>query len=613
VKSLLSMLAWTIAVFGLVGFSGNAASAAAAPEKVWTLMVFLNGDNNLDSFGTADMKEMEAVGSNDKMNIIVLRDTSNAKTSTKIYYIEKGGSKVVKDFGSNIDMGDWKTLVDFFKFAKENFPSQHYLVDVWNHGSGWERRNQEDPLTRGISYDDHSGNHITTLQLGEALRGMAALNGGKKIDILGMDACLMEMAEVIYEVKDGVDIVLGSEEVEPGDGWAYDKFLAPLANNPHMGAEELATVLEQEYVKSYSGGSQGTQDAQGSAVSTARLAAANTTFNQFLGRLIELTPLYNKTIERNVRAAQAFYYSQYKDTIHFINLLKNSIEDAQLKALAEQTVAEFKDAVIANFVNGNKLSNSNGFSIWIPTSSLFTSKKTEYAKLGWARDTQWQKFLDEFLFPSKPLLEVTQFSIVEENPDGFIVSGEKLNFAIKIENFSAMEAQNVVAHIVSPAGITPTAGELVIPSLKKGATVVNGLSVVIDSTALPGKYPVKLVLQVPGLGTLESPFVIGVDPEYTVEPYVLESAHNYDNYENETWTIHKEGAQFLRLHFAKFGTEAKFDYVWILDAQDNVIQKIDGKQQPFWSQMVEGDTVKVKLTSDNAVTDWGFSIDSIAY
>ena len=88
-------------------------------EKEWTFMVFLNGDNNLDSYGTLDMEEMQKVGSTNQVNIVVLRDTNEDATSSKIYYIDKGKQTMVKDYGSNIDMGDWHTLVDFFKYAKE--------------------------------------------------------------------------------------------------------------------------------------------------------------------------------------------------------------------------------------------------------------------------------------------------------------------------------------------------------------------------------------------------------------------------------------------------------------------------------------------------------------
>ena len=39
---------------------------------------------------------------------------------------------------------------------------------------------------------------------------------GQKIDLVGMDACLMAMVEVAYEIKDYVNILVASQETEPG-------------------------------------------------------------------------------------------------------------------------------------------------------------------------------------------------------------------------------------------------------------------------------------------------------------------------------------------------------------------------------------------------------------
>ena len=611
-KSIFTICVWGLALFATAAFTCGSILAQAPQEKEWTLLVFLNGDNNLDPYGTADMKEMETVGSNDKMNVIVLRDTSKASVSSKIYYVEKGASKVVKDYGSNIDMGDYKTLVAFFKYAKENYPAKRYFIDVWNHGAGWERRSAEDIVTRGISYDDNSGNHITTPQLGEAFRQMKELNGGRKIDIFGMDACLMEMAEVIYEVKDGAAVVLGSEDTEPGDGWDY-RFLGYLANDPTMDGERLADIVEREYAKSYNGGSQGKQSVQGSAVSTDRLIVATGSLNKFLDRLIYLTAYNNKAIARAIKNTQAFYYSQCKDAIHFVQLVIQEVKDAELKSLGEQAVAELKDAVVANYVTGTGLSNSHGFSVWIPSLNLYNSRKADYAALAWGKETNWQKFLHEFYFPSKPVLGISEIKLSDENQDSFVTPAEKVSVQLKIENESSVEAKGVIAHLITTSGISEIISSVHIPVLPKGTSMINGLIAQVDSAAAPGFYDAKIVLEIPGAENLEESFKLGVDKQYTIENYSLESDHDYLPSTNKVWTITKPGVVGIRLHFSKIMTEAKYDFVSVLDSKDNVIMKLDGKGSNIWSPLIEGDTVKVKFTSDSMVNDWGFAIDRIAY
>jgi hypothetical protein len=108
-------------------------------------------------------------------------------------------------------MGDWKELVKFVKWAHENYPAKHYFIATWNHGSGWNRKK----LTpNGISFDDHSGHHISTKELGLAMDEAAKIIG-HKVDILGNDACLLGMIEIATELADSVDYFVGSEEVAP--------------------------------------------------------------------------------------------------------------------------------------------------------------------------------------------------------------------------------------------------------------------------------------------------------------------------------------------------------------------------------------------------------------
>jgi hypothetical protein len=70
---------------------------------------------------------------------------------------------------------------------------------------------------------------------------------GKKVDVYASDACLMQMASVIYELKDKTDVVVGSEEIDPGYGFPYDTILQALNSDPGMGAEGLGKVVVQKF------------------------------------------------------------------------------------------------------------------------------------------------------------------------------------------------------------------------------------------------------------------------------------------------------------------------------------------------------------------------------
>ena len=84
---------------------------------------------------------------------------------------------------------------------------------------------------------------------------------GRPIDVIGMDACLMAMAEVGYQVAPSASVFVGSQESEPGDGWPYDRILAALDANPAMDAAALGKEIVADYVASYPASEPVTQSA----------------------------------------------------------------------------------------------------------------------------------------------------------------------------------------------------------------------------------------------------------------------------------------------------------------------------------------------------------------
>ena len=74
---------------------------------------------------------------------------------------------------------------------------------------------------------------------------------GKPLDLLGMDACLMSCLEVAFQSAGDVRAIVSSEELEPGDGWPYDKILADLRAKPTMDGATLGKAVVKRYIESY--------------------------------------------------------------------------------------------------------------------------------------------------------------------------------------------------------------------------------------------------------------------------------------------------------------------------------------------------------------------------
>lgn len=104
------------------------------------------------------------------------------------------------------------------------------------------------------------------------------------------------------------------------------------------------------------------------------------------------------------------------------------------------------------------------------------------------------------------------------------------------------------------------------------------------------------------------------DLETVEEERSIESPHPYPSDYDETWEITKPGAEQIRVHFDHLETYNYNDKIYIYDGDDNQIAYYYGWDGSFWSYWVDGDTIKVRLTSNSdGNTDYGFSIDSIKF
>jgi Clostripain family len=389
----------------LAGFITTATQAAptttTAPEKEWTILVFLNGHNNLDSFGFKDVNEMEKVGSSDQVNIVV-QWASLANGNTKRLYVTQDNdtsqvTSVPLEESSPVDMGDYRNLIEFVRWGTEHFPAKKYFVDVWNHGSGWHNllnlRNRGGIGINDISNDDLTGHKITTLELGAAMEDISRMIG-KKVEVYGSDACLMGMAEVAAEMSDGVRYFVGSQELEPGDGWPYDRFLAPLASNPSMDGGELGKIMVREYVDSYNNSG----DLTLSVMNLEKLPEVEKAV-QGLSQAIRALPKSGlKAVGRAIRETQEFFYSDYKDAGHFAAKLSGYGITQFDRRAADDLKKALDQMIVANATSPN-YSKSTGVSFWIPSETYqYSAHSQEYSQLKFHKRTGWGETLKAILF-----------------------------------------------------------------------------------------------------------------------------------------------------------------------------------------------------------------------
>ncbi len=422
-------------------------AAKAKTNRNWTVMVYLAGDNNLDSAGVVDLKEMKKVGTTDQIAVIAQFDRAGAKTATTRYCLRKGTS-VAKDAIQTLgetNMGDPGVLEDFVDWGITNYPADHYLLVLWNHGAGWDDANlyqgdvfggaappvlrKSQPVVtrgaaavkpvafaqaraglartrralfsttvaaaikqRGIAYDDQAQDFLDNIELKVVLKKIRK-KLARRIDILGLDACLMSMAEVAYQLRDAADYSIGSEETEPGDGWPYDRILKALAARPSLNAEELSKTIVSEYLASYRPGDNVTQ----SALKLAELRPLATAVDS-LARALKnsLADTASRAALISVRAQAQEYsrpYDDYCDLLDLCFLIEAKLSAPPVQAACAGVKQAAAAAIVAAGYKGSAVDNSRGISIYFPKRRL----SPLYRKLDFTKKNAWDEFLKAYL------------------------------------------------------------------------------------------------------------------------------------------------------------------------------------------------------------------------
>lgn len=205
-----------------------------------------------------------------------------------------------------VDMNDPFVLATAVTRFLDIFPSRHYAVVLWNHGSAWAGfgDDESNPNNQPMSIQDIA----VGLKTGISGSKLGKVDRSFRLSLLGFDACLMGSYDVLEALAPLTHFFLASEENEPGHGWNY-KSMDPTAFNRN-GPPPYRTATAFEYgtrfVASY-----GLHPPSSNALTLALIEVrAFNEFNQKFEELLEgLYSCGGSNITRRVRRALLQTYS----------------------------------------------------------------------------------------------------------------------------------------------------------------------------------------------------------------------------------------------------------------------------------------------------------------
>ncbi|MFH0802790.1 MAG: clostripain-related cysteine peptidase [bacterium] len=375
-------------------------SSPITSQKQWTILFYLDGDNDLESYALNDFNEMEQVGSSGEVNILIQLDRSSDYRHCRRYYVTADQdvynitSPVLQDLG-NVDMGKVQSLTDFVSYGASHYPAEHYAIILWNHGSGWKSKALSSAVPKAICYDDH-GTEMSIADLKDAVTQIKSTLG-KNIDILGFDACLMQLFEVAWGMKDAADYVLGSEESIPSSGWVYNTTVSRLVANPSMTSGQIANYFVDDYFSETS-----SEGITLSSLATSQAAAVMSSLNSFSQVLTQKMSTYRDTLQNiDLYQTQYYDYSDYSDLYDFALKVNMGIPDAQVQSAAQSLMNSIAAFVVHERHSQYRVGNSHGLAIWLPGRAQYNSQKDDYStKLSFFTSaSSWDEFLEALWAP----------------------------------------------------------------------------------------------------------------------------------------------------------------------------------------------------------------------
>jgi hypothetical protein len=394
----------------------------------WTVMIYMNGDNNLDPFAILDFNEMAEVKYDSRVNVVLqldrrqipknIKETDDKWSETRRFLMRQNlrptRSDSIQSFSKESNMGDPDTLASFVNWARKDFPAERYMLVIWSHGDGWRRpvndeaeyddpnaaatahqrvvaqaedllrkgqlsdsklasvnliRTSLEPQVRTISEDETNySDKLYVREIQDSLEEVFGTHGG--LDVIGFDACLMQMIETGYAMRNVAGVMVGSEELEPSEGWRYNGWLQALVDNPAMDGPAIAKLMVEAYEDNYKVKEPTTTL---SAISLsdngmARLATAVSVLARELTIRIESELHAIKEARKNtyVFAPDRRYHGI--DLHRFCSQLDQPGVSAQLRAKAKKVMTLIDSVVIKNYAGkerGYKF-GSHGLAIYFP-------------------------------------------------------------------------------------------------------------------------------------------------------------------------------------------------------------------------------------------------------
>jgi len=369
---------------------------AQAVSREWLILVYVSGINNrgLDGSAKEVIHLLEKEGSSDAVTVLVkyglLEMGPNGEVQFPRQLITLILQKNTKDQAINSsvvdssphqDMASKTSLSWFASHGIKAYPSKKVMLLFFGKGEGW----------MGLGEDEISQKKMGIVTLAETLKEIYEKTG-KKIDLFVMDADCMQTTEVVYELREWAEIIVGSEEKGPRVGYFYDLVLQEVKADPAMNAEKLANAFVRY-----------ADNPVNSAVKTEKLPAFLTLLDKWVDAVTK-DPVAMKTAAEEAKKTFSFALKESIDLCEYIERISQALSDQHPAVKAGRELCRFteEDLLLSyhktlfsldagKVILRPEYDRAKGLAIYLPQLSYDSSM---YEQLAFPSNSKWRGFME---------------------------------------------------------------------------------------------------------------------------------------------------------------------------------------------------------------------------
>lgn len=420
--------------------------SSQAPNKHrWTVMIYLAGDNNLTDESVYALTQMKEVEGLDEAGICVVAqfDPKGSRLPSHRYKISPVSKQPMSEdlqtwmksprkfhhkdyeeiveFETNLaersqrpnkraeletNTGSPATLFDFVTWAMDEYPADSYMLVLSGHAGGTEQGY--------LMRDENPADALTMWEMQVALEAIRDTQGPDfRLDILGMDSCLMTMAEVSHQLKGLARLMVGSEGYSPVAGWPFKPVLAKmrdrlkditeadLERRRDLERRAIADAIVVEYVNYYVDYSVGGLSVDQSSVDLEYVVDLTTAIDNLAEVLLAELGRKNHQFKQSLVfahwEAQSYNGEQFVDIYDFCARLSEYTPSDEVKRVCGRLIDTKEKFVIRSCYSGPTYQYSYGVSIYFPWAEI----DPDYADVLFGRESRWRDFLEEYVLETR--------------------------------------------------------------------------------------------------------------------------------------------------------------------------------------------------------------------